>query len=149
MDDRPATEMNVGFYLSSVFEKALGVLEFKIEVVIVGIGAEAYFLDYSLGSLRLDLLLFLLLLVKELVVVDDPHDGRVGLRRDLDQVESHLPGPIFYLTGVEYGTRIDFFSNGFADFVDVIAYEANFGNANLIVGTKLIFRVLTACVAPF
>ena len=65
-------------------------LELEVVVVVVGLGAETYLLDYDLHLLGLDLLGLALLLVEELLVVGNAAYGRIRLGRYLDQVELHL-----------------------------------------------------------
>ena len=62
-DDATAAEEDVGFYFVAFFKELAGVLELEVVVVVVGLGAEAYFLDAYLDLLGFDFFLPLFLLV--------------------------------------------------------------------------------------
>jgi len=77
----PASEMHIGSDLGTFLEKVLGVLEFELEIMIVGIRAKANLLDQILGGMGLDFLLLFLFLVLEFAIISDSANGRGrGLR---------------------------------------------------------------------
>ena len=80
--------MHVCLHFGSFLEEILGVLEFEIKIVVVGVGAETDFLNHHLLGFRLEFLLFLFLLVLELGVVNDTADGRIGGRGNLHQIKA-------------------------------------------------------------
>ena len=47
-----APEMNIGFHLVAVFQEFDGMLDLKVEVMIIGIRAEAYFFNDLFSLLR-------------------------------------------------------------------------------------------------
>ena len=79
VEDGATLEEDVDLDLVALLEEADGVVEFELEVVVVGLGAEADFLDDHLARLGLHLLLFFLLFVVELLIVDDFADRRLGI----------------------------------------------------------------------
>src|SRR6201999_1918728 len=62
-------------------------LGLEIEVMVIGIRRKPDLLYLGGLALGLHLLLFLLLLVKEFIVIDDLTNGWVRIGRDLDQVQ--------------------------------------------------------------
>ena len=110
VDDAAAAEEDVDFDLVALLEEADGVVEFELEVVVVGLRAEAYLLDDNLCRVGLAFLLALLLLVEELLVLDDFAHRRVGLRRDHHQIQTLVVGAAERLLGVE--------NDGFHAFAD-------------------------------
>ena len=92
IDDGTAFEEHLHFHLATLLEEADGVVGLELEVVLVGLGSEADFLDDHLGRLGLDVLLFLFLFVEELLVVHHLAHGRGGLGGDFHQVETELVG---------------------------------------------------------
>ena len=91
-DDRTAAEEDVSLDFGPLLEEVLRVLEFEIVVVVVGLGPEADLLHDHFRLIGLQFLGFLLLLVKEFLVIVDAAYGGLGLRRDLDQVEFQFVG---------------------------------------------------------
>lgn len=108
--NRASLEQNVHLHLGAVLQEALGVVEFEIEIVLVGLRAEADFLDHDLGRLGFQFLLLPFLFVKKLLVVDNTAYRRVGVRRNLHQIQlprlRHLQG---FLDGADAG--FDVFTN--------------------------------------
>jgi hypothetical protein len=72
-----------------VHQERLRLIHLELDVVLAGLGAEADLLD--LGVVDVRLVVLLLLLVLELAEVHDPADGRLLVRRHLDEVEARLP----------------------------------------------------------
>ena len=89
-DDRTSAEEDVGLDLGPLLEEVLRVLELEVVVVVVGLRAEADLLHDDFRLVRLQFLGLLFLLVEELLIIGDAAYGRLGLGRDLDQVEFHL-----------------------------------------------------------
>lgn len=101
-EDGTSSEEDISLNLGPFFDELLGVLKFESVVVIVGLWTETDFLDDSLDLLCLDFLLFLLLLVKELLVIEDAAYWRVGRWGDFDEVELKLVGQLHgVLDGVD------------------------------------------------
>ena len=92
IDDGTALEEHLDLHLATLLEEADGVVGLELEVVLVGLGSEADFLDDHLGRLRLDVLHLFLLFVEELLVVHHLAHGRGGLGGDFHQVEAELVG---------------------------------------------------------
>ena len=65
-------------------------VQLELEVVVVGLGSEADFLDDDLGGLSLLFLQALLLVENELLVVHRLADGRIGIGLDLDEVDTQF-----------------------------------------------------------
>ena len=65
-------------------------VQLELEVVVVGLGAEADFLDDDLGGFGLLVFQSLLLVEDELLVVHCLADWRVGIGLDFDQVDTQL-----------------------------------------------------------
>ena len=92
IDDGTALEEHLHFHLAAFFQEADGMVGLELEVVLVGLRSEADFLDDHLCRLGFDVLLFLLLFVKKLLVVHYLAHGRGGLGGDFHQVETELVG---------------------------------------------------------
>ncbi len=92
IDDGAALEEHLNLHLVAFLEEADGVVGLELEVVLVGLGSEADFLDDDLRGFGLDVLLLLLLFVEELLVVHHFAHGRGGLGGDFHQVEAELVG---------------------------------------------------------
>jgi len=78
--------------LGSFLKELLSMLEFELEVVLVGVGPETDFLYDHLGSVGLHLLGLLALLIKVLLIVQNLADRGIGLGADLHKVEFKLIG---------------------------------------------------------
>lgn len=90
-EDTTATEENVGAYLVALVEELDGVLELELVVVLVGLGSETNLLHLLTHLFLLQFLLATLLLIEELGIVDETTNRRLGIRRDLDQIDTLLP----------------------------------------------------------
>ena len=90
--DGAATEEDGGFHLGSFLKELLGMLEFELEIVFIGVGTETDFLDHNLGSIGFHLLGTLALLVEILLVVQNLAHGRIGLATDFHQVKLQFVG---------------------------------------------------------
>ena len=88
VDDAAATEEDIDFNLVALFEETDGVVEFELEVVVVGLRAKAYLLDNHLARLGFHLFLLLFELVVELLIVDDFAYRWLGVGGNLDEVEA-------------------------------------------------------------
>src|SRR5438477_3029137 len=73
--------------LVALLQEPAHVLELEVEVVALGLGAHLHFLDLDRRLLLARLLQPARLRVLVLAEVHDAADGRLGLRRDLDEVE--------------------------------------------------------------
>ena len=80
--------MHVGSDLGTFFKKVFGMLEFELEIMIVGIRAKANLFDQILGGVSFDFLLLFLFLVLEFAVISDTANGRGRSLRDKDQVKA-------------------------------------------------------------
>ena len=121
-DDRATTEEYVCLNLSTLLEEVLGVLEFEVLVVVVGLWTKTNLLDHNLHLLSLDLLSLTLLLVKELLVVGNTTYWRLSLWRDLDKVEFHLISQTQRLLDRKHQVRLN-----------VLAYNTHCRCCNLVV----------------
>ena len=74
----------------------------ELEVVLVGLGSEADFLDDDLGGLGFLLLEAFLLVEDELLVVHRLADGRVGIGLNLDEVDTQ-----FFYDSQRFAQRVD------------------------------------------
>lgn len=119
------TEVNISFYLVSIFEELHCVLHFKIEVVLVGLRAEADLFDHLLALLGLEFLVFFLLFVKEFLVIDNSADRRIGSRYNFHQVQPNFLGDLQCLF-----KGIDFRG-------DVVADETNLESTDKIIDLML------------
>ncbi len=92
VSDLAASDQDTDFHLRAFREEPASLFDFETGVIIVGLGAEANLFDFDglLSPARLTLALGLL--VNKLTVIEQPADGRVGIGRDLDQVEVTLAG---------------------------------------------------------
>ena len=88
----PTTEHDRELDLVALAEEAHHVLHLRRVVVLVDLGPELHLLDDDVRGLALRLPAPLLLLVDVPAVVHDPTDRRVGVGRDLDQVELLFAG---------------------------------------------------------
>ena len=88
--DGASFELDVGLDLVTILQEVLGVPGLEIEVMIICSGRKADLLEFGRFAFGLHFLLLLLLIVEELVVVHDLTDRRIGLRRDLHQVQLQL-----------------------------------------------------------
>ena len=121
-DDRTAAEEDVSLDLGPLLEEVLRVFELEIVVVVVGLGAEADLLHDDFRLVGLQFLGLLLLLVKEFLVIGDAAYGRLGLGRDLDQVEFHLVRQAQCVAD-RHHLRLG----------DVVAHHAHLGSRDLLV----------------
>ena len=69
-------------------------LELELVVVLVGLGSETYLLHLLTHLFLLQFLLATLLLIEELGIVDETTNRRLGIRRDLDQIDTLLPSEV-------------------------------------------------------
>ena len=128
--DGPSAEKDGGLDLGTFLEEALSVLELELEVVFIGIGAEAYLLDDDLRGVGLHLLGLLPLLVEVLLVVKDLAHGGIGFGSDLDEVETLL---LCHLQSLCEG--ID------ALLGDVFPDKTHLGSGDLLVDVQFIFTL--------
>src|SRR5213083_1204746 len=82
-----ALEADGDLGLVTLLQEPAHVLELELEVVSLGLGAHLHFLDLDRRLLLARLLQPARLRVLVLAEVHDAADGRLGLRRDLDEVE--------------------------------------------------------------
>ena len=80
-------EEYIDSYFVTVLQKSYGMFQFEIEIMFIRLRSEAYFLDDYLGGLGFDFFLLLLLFVKQLLVINQFADRRIGVRRNFDKVE--------------------------------------------------------------
>ena len=92
--NRASAKEDRGLDLRAFLQELLGVLELELEVVLIGIGAEAYLLDDYLGRIDLHFLGLLLLLIDELLVVQNLAYRGIRLGTDLDKVEFQAVGKL-------------------------------------------------------
>lgn len=102
-------------------------LQFKLEVVFVSIGAEADFLDNYLGRVGLHLFGPLLLLIEILLIIKDLANGRIGFGSNLYQIKFH-----FLCQTKGGGKGID------AGVVDVVTNKSYLRSSNFLVDVELV-----------
>ena len=102
-------------------------LELELIVVLVGLRSETDFLHLDLHLLGLHFFLALLLLVEELGVVDETANGRIGVGRDLHEIDPLLAGHIQCIAGRNNGTAL-------------IAHYAYFSYSYLFIDAVLILQ---------
>ena len=83
VNDGTAFEIDIHLHFATIFQKLDGMIGLELEIMIIGLGSEADFLDHHFRRLRLNLFLFLLLIVKKLLVIHHAAYRRSGLRRNL------------------------------------------------------------------
>jgi hypothetical protein len=91
-EDRSSFKEHICFYFCTVLQELDGMVLLEIEVMIIGMRTEPDLLNNNLCSLLLKLFLLFFLLVKELLIVDDPAYRRIGRWSDLYEVELHVAG---------------------------------------------------------
>ena len=106
-------------------------LQFELEVMLVGVRPEADLLDDHLGSVLFHLLGLLPLLVQILLVIEYLAHRRICLGADLHQVKFHFIGHLESL-----GYRID------AWLGDIVADKTNLRSDDLFVDVQLIVSLL-------
>ena len=92
MDHLSTSEHHRHFRLVPFFQESLGVPRLELEIVILGLGPKLDLLDQNDRLLLLGLARLLALLVSILPIIHDPADGRLGLRRHLNQIEPEALG---------------------------------------------------------
>ena len=102
-------------------------LELELEIVFVGVGSEADFLDHNLRSVGFHLLGALALLIEILLVIQNLADGRIRLGADLNKVEFEFVGQ-----GLGLGDRVNPLLR------DVLSYETYLLGSDLSVDTELV-----------
>src|SRR5581483_599493 len=117
-----AFELDVGLDLMALFDKVPSVTDLELEIVRVGPRMKADFLQQLLVGRFLRLFFALLLFVFPFAELDDLADRRLGIWNDLDQV---------LLFGAREFHRV--FGRHDADHLAVVADDANFGGADLLV----------------
>ena len=121
--DGAAFEENVRLNLSAVLQKLYRMTQFEIVVMVICLRSEPNLFDYDLSRLCFKLFFPLLLLVKELLIINNPTNRRRSVRRDLNKVEFLL---IRYLTSLFYCIYPRLY---------VFTYQTNLFNANLFVNS--------------
>ena len=125
-------EEDGSLHLGTLGKELLGMLELELEIMVVGIGSEPYFLDDDLAAVLLHLLGFLFLLVDVLLIVKDLANRRIGLSADFNEVKVELIGHLHGLCD-----RID------AGIGDVVANETYLRSGNLLVDVQVILVLLS------
>src|SRR5258706_6223803 len=134
----PAPEHHVDLDLVPLHEELAGPAELHVEVVLVGLGAEADLLDLHGVGLLPALLLLLLPLVLVLPVIHDLRHGRPGVRGDLHEVEPSLPRHPHRPVG-----RHD------ADLLALMVDEANLADADPLVHAGLVRHARSRHLPPW
>ncbi len=84
----PAAEEDGELDLVAILEEAACLVGFDFDIVLIGPGAKAYFLEFRLFGICFCLLVFFLLLVFPLAVVHDAADGGIRVWSDFDEIEA-------------------------------------------------------------
>ena len=146
-----AAELELNFHLVPLVEEILGMADFREVVVRVDVYAEFDFLH--LANRMLFVLLLLGEVVAELAEIDDTADGRLGVRRDLHEVEPHRAGAA---DGLVEPHDADLFARGGNDdthlpgadaFVDADVADVNNGEIPLLDAGAARTRLKTRCSA--
>src|SRR5262249_42412053 len=95
-------EVNGRFYFVSLLKDPGRMVLLKIVIVFVGAGPELNLFDGYYGLFGLGLLGFRLLLVLPFPEIDNATDGRTGLGRDLDQIQTFAAGDFQPALGAHY-----------------------------------------------
>ena len=129
--DGPSAEEYGRLDLGTFLKELLRMLEFELEVMLVGIRTETDLLDDNLRGIGFHFLCLLLLLIEVLLVIEDPAHRRIGLCADLHQVKFEL---------VRHLQRL---CNGiYTGFRDILPDQAHLLSSNLLVYVELILVVL-------
>lgn len=123
----PPAETHDELHEVAVAEKLFRTIDEAIEIVLFRAVAEAQHLDFRLLAVRFLFLLFLLHLVQKMADIADLHHRRLGLRRNLDEIQFQRFGA---------GDRI---GNGEGLRGSVVVDEENRRADDLFIGTRPLF----------
>ena len=126
-EDRASLKENIRLHLVAIAQKADGVLQLEVVVVVVGLRTEANLFHIDLDLFSFLFLLTLLQLVQEFRVIDYSANRGLCIRGDFDQI-----GLMFLSQAKRLGYGIDL---GFY----FVAYYANFFGTDLLVDPMLPF----------
>ena len=99
-DDRASAEEDIGLHLVTLFKELLGMFEFEVVIVVIGLRAETDLLHLLFFLVSFRFFLFFLLCVEEFLVINDPAYRRVRRSSYLDEVEILLIRDAHSLTEV-------------------------------------------------
>jgi len=136
--DLAATEFDGEFGFVTFFEKAEDVIDFEVEVVVVGFGPQLDFFDLDLGGVFAGFFGFLLLLVLELSEVHELANGGGSRFSDFDEVKTLFFG---HLKSAQSGDDTDLLA--------VSADEADFFDTDTSVDAGFFFFFLTDGLVSF
>src|SRR6185503_2845998 len=85
--DGATLELYISLYLIALFQELFGMLGLEVEIMVIRIGSKPDLFYFRSLAFRLHFLFLLLLLVKELVIINDLTYWRVCIGRYLYQVE--------------------------------------------------------------
>src|SRR5262249_9233834 len=117
-------EPHLDFHLVAVLQKTASGSDAYLQVMLVSPGPQAHLLDLRDMLILLCIASALVLLEAKLANVANSADGRTGTRGDLDQVEPCV-----------FRALQSFLNRHHSDLLAVVIDNANFGSANLPVGT--------------
>jgi hypothetical protein len=120
-----ASEPHLHFDFVALLEKSAGGPHPNLQIVVIGARSQPHFLDLGDVLVLLGVASALVLLKLEFAEVGDAADGRIGGRRDFDQVEPCL-----------FGAPDSFFGRHNANLVAIGVQDAYFGNTDLAIGTR-------------
>lgn len=106
-----APETDRHLHLLAFFEEALDGFRLEVEVVIIRLGAEPHLLEEDDLLVLTSFALFLLLVVLEAAVVEQPANWRRGGRRYFDKIEAPLSGDTKCIGGVEDSELLPVFAD--------------------------------------
>ena len=78
INDRTAFKEHVYFHFCTILQKLDRVIQFKVEIVIIGVRTQANLFNYDLRRFGFHFLLFLLQLIKEFLIIHNFADRRIG-----------------------------------------------------------------------
>lgn len=96
----PAPERDSDLHLVVVLQKANRLLDLEFDIMFACFRPQADFLELRMMLLALGLPFGLLIF--KFAEVHDPADGRLGFRRNLDQIQASFTGLLQCLLGREY-----------------------------------------------
>lgn len=117
-----ATKRQGDFYLIALLDESARMLRLELKIMLFDLRAKANFFDVDNGLFFSAVLFLFALLIPELAVIDNPANGRLGIRRNFHQIESR---------GI--GARHRFLNRHDADLLTICCNEPYFRNPDLMI----------------
>src|SRR6185312_15097248 len=106
-----AAKPDGGFHFVAILQPLSRMFHAEVVIVLVGTRSEFNFLDRYRDLLLLCLVRLLLRFVLILSEIDDPANGRIGIRSDLDKIEPLLPGGAYGIAHVHHAQLFSLVTN--------------------------------------